>query len=133
MSVAERISHLDLECTDLARSRDFYCQAVGLTLRDEVAGSHVVLEVPGGQLLILRLVDAVAPKGIEVSRFSAGPHFAFVVAPEEWRPLLEQLDACGVPWNDREHADARPRGEAGAYLSDPDGYTVQLITSGLPE
>ncbi len=133
MSVAERISHLALECTDLARSRDFYCRAVGLTVRDDVPGSHVVLEVPSGQLLLLRQVERVAPKGLAVSRFTSGPHFAFFVEPDQWRPLLAQLDACGVPWNDREHADARPRGEAGAYFSDPDGYTVQLITAGLPD
>jgi catechol 2,3-dioxygenase-like lactoylglutathione lyase family enzyme len=132
MSLAERISHLTLECTDLARSRDFYCRAVGLAVRDDVPGSHVVLEVASGQLLILRQVEQVAPKGIEVSRFTAGPHYAFFVEPDQWHALLAQFDACGVAWNDREHADARPRGEAGAYFSDPDGYTVQLITAGLP-
>ena len=132
MSVAERISHLELECTDLARSRDFYTRAVGLRVREEVPGSHVVLEVASGQLLILRQVERITPKGMEVSRFTSGPHYAFYVEPDQWHALLAQLDACGVPWNDREHADARPRGEAGAYFSDPDGYTVQLITSGLP-
>jgi len=132
MSVAERISHLTLESTDLARSRDFYCQAVGLAVREEMPGSHVVLAVPSGQLLILRQVERVAPKGIEVSRFTSGPHYAFFVEPDQWYALLAQFDAREVPWNDREHADARPRGEAGAYFSDPDGYTVQLITAGLP-
>ena len=133
MSVAERISHLELECTDLARSREFYTRAVGLRVRDEAPGSHVVLDVASGQLLILRQVERVAPKGLEVSRFSSGPHYAFFVEPGEWRALLAQLDARGVPWNDREHAGPRPRGEAGAYFSDPDGYTVQLITSGLAD
>ena len=133
MSVAERISHLELECTDLARSRDFYTRAVGLRLREEAPGSHAVLEVASGQLLILRQVAHLAPKGMAVSRFESGPHYAFFVEPGEWHALLAQLDVTGVPWNDREHAAARPRGEAGAYFSDPDGYTVQLITAGLPD
>jgi catechol 2,3-dioxygenase-like lactoylglutathione lyase family enzyme len=132
MSVAERISHLELECTDLARSRDFYTRAVGLRLRAETPGSHAVLEVPSGQLLLLRQVETIVPKGMVVSRFESGPHYAFFVEPGEWYALLRQLDAEGVPWNDREHAAARPGGEAGAYFSDPDGYTVQLITAGLP-
>ena len=132
MSVAEKISHITLECTDLARTRDFYGRAVGLTVREEVPGSHVVLEVASGQWLILKEVAAVSPKGMTVSRFVPGPHFAFFVPPDQWYALLAQLEACGVPWNDRDHTNARPRGEAGAYFSDPDGHTVQLITAGLP-
>src|SRR5215210_1165784 len=88
MSVAEGISHLELECTDLVRSCEFYTRAAGLRLREDVPGSHVVLEVASGQLLILRQVERVSPKGLEVSRFSSGPHYAFFVEPGEWRALL---------------------------------------------
>ena len=73
----------------------------------------------------------IVPKGVAVTRHAEGPHYAFFVEPGQWHALLRQLDACGVPWNDRQHANARPKGEAGAYFSDPDGYTVQFITAGL--
>ncbi len=133
MGVAERISHLELESTDLGRSVEFYSRAVGLSLLSQTSESHAVLQAPSGQLLILQQVAAVSPKGMEITRFTAGPHYACFVEPDQWRAFLAQLDACGVPWTDREHTNARPKGEAGAYFSDPDGYTVQLITAGLLE
>jgi len=131
MSVAERISHLELDCTDLGKSVDFYTRAVGLELLSEVPGVQATLRAPSGQLLVLEQCEGIVPKGVAVTRHAEGPHYAFFVDPRQWHALLRQLDACGVPWNDRAHATARPRGEAGAYFSDPDGYTVQFITAGL--
>lgn len=132
MSVAERISHIELDCTDLARSVAFYTAAVGLELVSQTAEA-ACLRAPSGQLLLLQRCAGLEPAGVAVNRHTAGPHFAFFVAPEQWHALLAQLDQQGVPFNDREHAVARPRGQAGAYFSDPDGYTVQLITAGLAE
>ena len=46
MSVAERISHLELDCTDLGKSVDFYTRAVGLELLSEVPGAQATLRAP---------------------------------------------------------------------------------------
>ena len=133
MSVAERISHIQMECTDMARSCAYYRDLLGLRVTAEAPAESATLETPAGQRLTLHQVPQLSPRALAVSQAPRGPHLAFYVAPGAWRAVIAHLEANGIPWADRDHAQGRARGEAGAYINDPDGYTVQLITTGLDE
>ncbi|HAC69263.1 MAG TPA: glyoxalase [Pseudomonas sp.] len=55
-------------------------------------------------------------------------HLALAIAAEELEPWVVQLEAAGVPIEERTQW---PRGAVSLYFRDPDGHLLELATPGL--
>jgi catechol 2,3-dioxygenase-like lactoylglutathione lyase family enzyme len=113
--LSPRSASLTLVVGDLAGSTRFYVETLGFRLREEVAGSHAVVELPGLTIgLHYHGVRAPAPPaegiliGIEVSDLDRA---------------VDALRASGVATAPEEGAAP---GRA-VRFSDPDGYPYFLI------
>ena len=110
-----RLQHVNLPSTDLARSRDFYLDKLGLPELPRPA-----FESPGVW------VGAGPENAIHISQVPAlGPnpnnHFALEV--ENLEGLLEVLERRGVAFQRSTYVPAAGRQ---AFLSDPDGNIIEL-------
>jgi catechol 2,3-dioxygenase-like lactoylglutathione lyase family enzyme len=116
------IYHLHLHVADLERSLRFYTEVFGM--REQFrAGPHMVfLQTPNTQDLLTLNGD---PSQSRKAGVGAGvDHFGFQLAPGE------SLDAA-VAEVEKHGGKLLSRGEHGpgfpfAYVSDPDGYTIEL-------
>jgi catechol 2,3-dioxygenase-like lactoylglutathione lyase family enzyme len=117
-----RMLHLGLRVSDLERSLAFYT-AVGYVERGTVAetafGSLTMLQLPGDPFVSLELVhDPDRP----VTDTGAVNHL--VIQVDDLDATIAGLAARGV--------DAEPAAEPGAgmrtsWLTDPDGYRIELV------
>jgi catechol 2,3-dioxygenase-like lactoylglutathione lyase family enzyme len=126
------ISHLEVECTDLARALDFYVRLAGLReLRrghDHAGAPMAWLLFPGGQYLVLHEVAALGPRS-SAGYYYPGQHYAFDVRRVHWDALLGRLRARGIATDalDTSPTQTRPPVVAdGIYLVDPDGNPLQF-------
>jgi catechol 2,3-dioxygenase-like lactoylglutathione lyase family enzyme len=113
------ISHVQLRVTDVARSVEWYCKAVGLVRgSDEPIAGAMALFTPN------RRAAVVISAGRDAGARTELDHVALGVADREtlvaW---AEHLDAEGI---ERSELDDNPVGLS-LYLYDPDGLQVELI------
>ena len=117
-----RLSHIELTVTDLAASRAFYVDTLGLLVTEESA-SHIclrALEERGHHCLILRRGDAAAAGALAFKVFDeadldkARAHFKTRGLPVRWieQPhqgrTLRTADAQGIPLEFYAHMDRLP-------------------------
>ncbi len=130
---AERLSHLMLAVTDLARSEEWYQEVVGLDLlgRDLTAEErpHSVLRMNTGQLLILVQVADEELK-TEKTGLPTGVHHAFMTTPNQYRRAIFRMEQMGFNMVDY-RAQFRAYGEFSINFKDPDGHRLQLQCYGL--
>jgi catechol 2,3-dioxygenase-like lactoylglutathione lyase family enzyme len=116
------LHHIHLAVRDLERSLRFYEQVFGMKEQFR-AGPHMVfLTTPGAQDLIT--LNA-SPEERDRAGQSAGiAHFGFrLVDARDMDAAVQEAERAGGKLLDRgEHAP----GEPFAYVSDPDGYTIEL-------
>ncbi|MBI1777449.1 MAG: VOC family protein [Proteobacteria bacterium] len=108
------LRHLALKTRSLALSKRFYVDGLGL----EVAFTHrgmLFLKTPGGEDL-LNFMATREPFDPEAGGFD---HFGLRVPAPEWISLMARLKRKGI-------AIAGRRGLCAVYLTDPNGYTVEL-------
>lgn len=130
-----RIVETAVYVSDLAKSREFYC---------DVLGADVLLDTPrllalsiGGESVLLlfqrgaTLEPLPTPGGLVPPHGADGvQHFAFAIAPNALASWREHLTGAGIPIE----SEVRwPRGGRSLYLRDPDNHSVELITPGLWE
>ncbi len=108
------LRHLALKSRDLAATKRFYVDVLGL----EIAFPHkgmLFLQTPdGGDIL-----NFIETKRRFNPRAGGLHHFGFHVPASEWRKLLAKLRRAGAPIQGH-------RGRAAVYIEDPNGYTVEL-------
>jgi catechol 2,3-dioxygenase-like lactoylglutathione lyase family enzyme len=126
------LSHLELECVDLARAREFYVGLAGLEEHhrghDRAGAPTVWLLFPNGQYLVLHEVPALGPRS-SAGYYYPGQHYAFDVRLAHWDALLGRLQARGIATDalDTSPTQTRPPVVAdGIYLVDPDGNPLQF-------
>lgn len=119
-SPAKGISHVQLRVTDVARSVDWYCSALGLVRRsDGPLGEAEALFTPNGRAAVVISAGRDAPARAELDHVALG--VADRAALLAW---AGDLAARGV-----EHTlDESPVGLS-LYLYDPDGLQVELLAT----
>ncbi|RPH76909.1 MAG: VOC family protein [Candidatus Rokuibacteriota bacterium] len=109
-----KLDHLRLPVTDLARSRDWYVERLGMTVEFEVSDRRTVALQDGeGFTIFLREAPAaVAPSGCAL-----------------WFQV-DEVDATFASWTARGvefgHGPQKSYWGYGAELIDPDGYLIRL-------
>jgi catechol 2,3-dioxygenase-like lactoylglutathione lyase family enzyme len=118
---------------DLARARDFYEAALGLSpaVKDR---RFCAYEIGARSLLLLfqrgsTRETVVLPGGTIPPHDGSGPlHVAFSIAKEELGAWQERLADQGIAVEGRTEW---PKGGISLYFRDPDGHLLELATPGL--
>jgi catechol 2,3-dioxygenase-like lactoylglutathione lyase family enzyme len=106
---------------DLAQSRRFFT---------EVLGGDLTLDEPGrvrvqfGDLSIVMAPQA----GGATAPHAEYPHYGFDIAPDDFLPIKQRLEAYGVPTHDPWGRQNRP--QALMYFRDPSGNQFELYCAG---
>jgi len=132
MLITGAIHHVSLIVRDVAASRHFYCEVLGLTeaarpasfkfagawFRAGVAEIHVIQRKDAAQAPGDAPVHTTAERDATRAR-----HFCFQITDVE--QLLATLRAHQIPIV----VGPRPRGDGAVqtYISDPDGHLVELV------
>ncbi|MEO1147841.1 MAG: VOC family protein [Cyanobacteria bacterium J06638_22] len=136
-----RVHHIALNVKDMAASRHFYGQILGLrelqgnnvpeTLKQLVADGKVAnFEMPDGLILDLFYEPELFPPHPDpTQQFTRANHLAFNIAPEGFDQAVEVLRQHAVTID---HGPvSRPTGR-GIYFYDPDGFLVEIRCDPLP-
>lgn len=120
----KRIDHLALVCADTARSRDWYCEVLGMEwiFQDEWDGNPVFLRLGETCLALFQAGDAdsvpPARNGMRVD------HFAFLAESRDaFATARTELAARGIETDFEDHDVSHS-----IYFRDPDGYIVEITT-----
>ena len=129
------VHHIALHVKDMARSRQFYGQLLGLhelvgddvptTLKAAVAAGEVAnFRLPDGTILDLFWKPNLEPPHADPRQeFTRAGHLAFDIAPEGFAQAVSILQQHQVPID---HGPvSRPTGR-GIYFYDPDGFLVEI-------
>lgn len=103
---ATDVNHIALGVTDVSRSRRFYEEHLGLTLRSDNSPGSVFLNVGDHDFLALFRADR---PGMD--------HYCYTVKGYEAGDAVKRLETAGL--------DPRRRGDR-VYFDDPDGLEVQV-------
>jgi glyoxylase I family protein len=130
-----RVHHLAFNVRDLAASRRFYAEVLGLkeltgeavpsTLRAQVAAGKIANFItPDGTVIDLFFEPDLGPPDPDPHKaFTRANHLAFDIAPEAFDEAVAVLLAHGVPID---HGPvSRPTGR-GIYFFDPDGFMLEI-------
>ena len=115
------LRHIALNVSDVARSVDFYCNVLGMTVEWKPDEDNVYLTSGSDNLAIHKLPDGVHPGVVQKVH-----HIGFVVREiqdvDEWADRLQSLK---IPFAQppKTHRD----GARSFYFSDPDGMLIQLL------
>jgi len=121
------LDHVTLVVKDLERSRQFYCDVLGMqqVSRPGFAFDGRWFQAGNTQIhLILEHADS-GPAGIGDDRVgSRTHHFAFDV--DDATDAAAQLERLGIPIVSG--PKQRPDGAVQTFVADPDGHTVELCS-----
>jgi len=119
----EGLTHIHFAVSDLDRSLRFYQQAFGMRELFRVGPDMVFLQTPAGHDCITLHADP----GHELGTGKSGgiAHFGFTLTGESTvAGAIAEVEAAGGSLVSRgEHSPGAPY----AYVSDPDGYVIELM------
>jgi glyoxylase I family protein len=130
-----RVHHYALNVQDMAASRQFYGQVLGLhelqgaeiptTLKELVAqGKAANFRTPDGTILDLFGEPGLAPPHPDpTQQFTRANHLAFDIAPEQFDSAVAALKASNVQID---HGPVRRPTGRGIYFYDPDGFLLEI-------
>lgn len=129
------VHHIALNVKDMARSRQFYGQVLGLhelvgeeipsTLKDLVAAGKVAnFRLPDGTILdLFGEADLSPPDPNPTKQFTRANHLAFDIDPALFDRAVQVLHQQNIPID---HGPvSRPTGR-GIYFYDPDGFLLEI-------
>ncbi len=117
MSLSQ-LDHVTILCSDLARSRAFYCDALGL-----VDGERPPVDIPGAWLWLddRPVVHLVGGRHSDAKGTGKFDHFAFAACDLEG--TRERLRKADIPFDET----ALPGGPRHLiFFTDPDGVKIEL-------
>ncbi|MCC7422070.1 MAG: VOC family protein [Planctomycetaceae bacterium] len=120
------IDHITLVVKDLERSRQFYCDALGMRQVPRPAFDFDGRWFQAGATLIHLILehDHSGPAGHGAAVTSRGHHFAFEV--DDGHAAARRLTELNLPIVSG--PKERPDGAVQVFLQDPDGYLVELCS-----
>ena len=110
------LDHVVLHCRDTARSRAFYTEVLGMSVRIE-SDAYVFLACGAQVVALFRAEDGLPSARREMD------HVAFTVKGS-YEDTLARLGAHGIEVETRAH-DPRC-----IYFDDPDGHRIQILAAG---
>ncbi len=122
MVKTQGLTHIHLVVHDLERSLRFYRDVFGMEERFRDGPHMVFLNTPGSNDLITLNQD---PREVHLAGSKGGiGHFGFRLAnPSDLDTAIAEIERAGGKLLSRgQHAS----GALFAYVSDPDGYTIEL-------
>lgn len=115
---------------DLARTKEFYHQKLGLEVIGEVAGRHIFFRV-GTSVLLCFISAAARQSTILPPHFGQGHlHLAFEISPQDYPNRKAEIAALGIAieleynWG---------RDFFSFYFRDPDNHLLEVVMSGMWE
>jgi catechol 2,3-dioxygenase-like lactoylglutathione lyase family enzyme len=134
-------NHTGITVNNLERSIDFYTNTLGMKLERQFEvdgpGISTIVALPGAHLRIafvcvgsfrLELIEYLAPQGGKVDMATnniGSAHVAFTT--DDLDTTYEELKAKGVHFKGAPMR-SRPDRPRVAYLLDPDGYTLEIVS-----
>lgn len=115
MIEANGIDHIVLHVSDVARSKKFYTELLGMTPYRENERQVFLHAGAQGVALFKKPDSAPAPAGGDMN------HLALNVAGGTYESLKSELEAHGV------RVSGRPGDDHCIYFQDPDGHRLQLM------
>jgi catechol 2,3-dioxygenase-like lactoylglutathione lyase family enzyme len=114
MIEASGIDHIVLHCKDVARSKKFYTEILGMTVYRD-GGGQVFMHAGNQGVALFETNGAAQATGGDMN------HLALNVAHGTYETLKAELERHGVP------VSGRPGDEHCIYFRDPDGHRLQLV------
>ncbi len=116
------VAHFSIPVTDVARSKAFYCEVLGMTEVADIAPMGMVFLDCGGMCFVLVKVDApISTAGVR------NVHHAFRIEPDQYESAVEELRSAGVKvLYEEDRRDGVIEGPR-AYFHDPDQNTLEII------
>lgn len=124
MSHIKSMAHFSIPVTDVANSRDFYCNVVGCKHLFTTPKAHMSFIDAGGTCLIL--VKQAGPIN-PVPQDAEGVHHAFAIDPAQFDAALARLKTNGVEIFFQEDRQGGVVNGPRAYFRDPDGTVLEFI------
>lgn len=124
----QSIDHVTIVVKDLAATRRFYVDALGMSEVPRPNFSFAGQWFQAGPTLIHTILEFAGsgPAGLGGGANTRGHHFAFLV--DDVAEAARSLEAIGIPFVSP--PKLRPDGAAQLFIRDPDGHLVEL--SSLP-
>lgn len=123
MIETEGLTHIHLVVRDLQRSLAFYAQVFGMEEMFREGADLVFLRTPGSRDTVTLNADPEHERG-EPGVSGGIAHFGFrLLRAADMDRAVDEIEAAGGTLLRRgEHST----GELFAYVSDPDGYTIEI-------
>lgn len=125
-----QIKETCLYVQDLARTKAFYHDKLGLEVIGEVANRHIFFRA-GTSVLLCFVPEASAKSAVLPPHFGHGNlHLAFETTPEDYAARKAEIEQLGISieleydWG---------RGFRSFYFRDPDNHVLEVVMTGMWE
>lgn len=124
MSDIRGIAHFSIPVSDVAKSRDFYCDVVGCKHLFTAPKGHMSFIDAGGVCLILVRQDGKVNSTLQDQD---GVHHSFNIEPGKFDAAVARLKANGVEVFFEEDRQGGVVNGPRVYFRDPDGTVLEFI------
>ena len=125
-----QIKETCLYVCDLDKTKEFYCEKLGLELHSFANNSYVFFRA-GSSMLLCFLNDTTKKQNSLPSHYAKGQiHFAFEIQREDYDNCKTTLVAKGIVI---EHEQAWKNNIKSFYFRDPDHHLVEVLQPGMWE
>lgn len=114
----EQLDHIAIAVADLERSREWYERVLGLKRRYEEAWTDFPIVLCAGEACI-----ALFPRSPGAATGGGLRHIAFRTSAQRFREAKEGLEREGLQPEFQDHGISHS-----LYVSDPDGYQIEITT-----
>ncbi len=120
----EHLDHVAITVSDLARSREWYHDVLGLERRFEDEWGDVPTMMCAGDTCVAMFpADVPDAKGVPVRETLSMRHFAFRVDRENFERARTRFPEMGIESSLEDHGLCRS-----LYITDPDGHQIEITT-----
>lgn len=121
------LDHVTIVVQDLERSRQFYCDGLGMEQvpRPDFSFKGSWFQAGDTQIHLILEHEQSGPAGDGGAKSTRAHHFAFVVDDAE--AAAERIRELGIAFVSE--PKRRPDGAVQTFVTDPDGYIVELCSS----